>query len=235
MVLIIHKNTPEQMIKRLKIMGHTVIPSMTYPGLSAAVAEHPDMQIHPLRKDLAMVPPMCYAYYREKLPLSIELISGEKNLGGTYPMDCAYNVAKVKDLLFCNTRCIDPKLLAFYQGERYQIIHTNQGYTKCNMIIYGKNCIITEDVGIHNIIIANKLPIQSILVPVGEISLSGFPHGFIGGAGGGMEDVLFWYGNPQNCSYFETLKNQAERGGIYNIALSQEKLCDLGGIICFSS
>lgn len=235
MVLIIHKKTPEQMINRLKSMGHTVIPSMTCSGLSAAVAEHPDMQIQPLRKDLAMVPPACYAYYREKLPTSIELIAGEKNLSGTYPADCAYNVAKVKDLLFCNTRCIDPKLLAFYQGEKFQIIHTNQGYTKCNMIILGNDCIITEDIGIHNIIIANKLPIQSILVPVGEVSLSGFPHGFIGGAGGGMEDVLFWYGNPQNCSYFETLQNESERRGIQNIALSSERLCDLGGIICFSS
>ena len=235
MVLIIHKKTPKQMIKRLKTMGHMVIPSMTCPGLSAAVAEHPDMQIHSLRKDLAMVPSTCYAYYREKLPVSIELIAGDKNLGGTYPEDCAYNVAKVGNLLFCNTRCVDPKLLAFYQGERFQIIHTNQGYTKCNMTIFGKDLIITEDLGIHNNIIANKLPIQSILIPVGEVSLSGFPHGFIGGAGGGMEEVLFWYGNPRHCSYFETLKIEAEQRGIQNIALSQEKLCDLGGIICFSS
>lgn len=206
---------------------------MQRPLVSNMIAQHPDMQIHPLRRDLAIVSPACYEFYRKQLPDSIELIMGEKDVTGTYPSDCAYNVARFHQFVFCNTKYTSRKLLDYYRGENMQIIHINQGYAKCNMAFLGEDCIITEDAGIHKTIIVNKLPMHSILVNQGEISLKGFPYGFIGGACGGDETQLFWYGNPEFCSYYPVLKKEAEKRRVEIIALEEKPPEDLGGIICF--
>ena len=232
MLLVVHANTPETTIQQLQAMGYQVIRSMKCRALPDTVAEHPDMQIHLLRDDLAIVPPECYSYYRAKLPDSVELLLGESELTGTYPGDCAYNVARIKNTVFCNLKAVDPKLLAYYQGEGFSIIHNNQGYTKCNMAVIGNEVVVTEDIGIHKTIIANKLQIDSVYIPKGEVKLPGFPYGFIGGACGGWDHTLFWYGNPMSCSYYGTIEMMCENIGVKNISLFKGSLYDMGGIIC---
>ena len=234
MIIIINKNASTEMKNTLKNMGHHIIESMRYPGFSDATATHPDMQIHLLGNDMAITAPSCYSFYRKRLPHSINLIKGDKEIIGTYPNDCAYNVARVGNTIFCNTHHASNALLQYYKKKKKQIIHVNQGYTKCNIAIVGKNCIITEDVGIHNSVIANKLPIKSVLIPKGEVSLQGFPYGFIGGACGGCENQIFWYGTPKICSYYLQLEAEVIKQKTESISLEQKPLEDLGGIICFN-
>ena len=234
MILIVNKKASHTIKTTLKNMGHNVVDSMEYPGFHDATATHPDMQIHVLKHDLAICAPSCYTFYRERLPESIKLIKGDKEITGTYPNDCAYNVAKVGNFIFCNTNCASPQLLNYYKEENMQIIHVNQGYTKCNMAIIGVNTVITEDIGIHNTIMENRIPIKSILIPKGEVSLCGFPYGFIGGACGGNEKMILWYGNPEICSYNILLKD-AMKGKVESITLAKRPLEDQGGIICFTA
>jgi len=229
MLLIVNPDTPKEMLTTLKGLGHHVSFSLSFPS---GILSHPDQQIHMLNDTTAITAPAYYSYYRKLLPKHISLLCGDKNPTGTYPEDCAYNVARINTYVFCNTNAAEPKILAYYTNSGYHICHVNQGYAKCNMTILGNDCILTEDKGIHNFIIANKLKIHSVLLPVGEISLSGFPYGFIGGSGGGMGDFYFWYGDIRRCSYYEIIKEQTEERGIENISLATEPLCDFGGIIC---
>ena len=230
MLLVVNPKASKEMCDTLKSYGHQVIFSMPYPNLKGAISTHPDIQIHSLDANLVITPPDCYDYYRKLFPDAVKLICGEKNLTDTYPEDSAYNVAKVGRYIFCNTKYTDSKLLDYYQGVNFSIIHINQGYSKCNIAVLDENTIITEDKGI----IANKISIRSILVPKGEVSLEGFPYGFIGGACGGDAKQLFWYGNPEKCSYFTSLQQETKGSRGKYIALSPEPLQDLGGIICVS-
>ncbi len=234
MILVVNPKASKEMCDTLKSCGHQIVFSMSYPNIKSAISTHPDIQIHSLDNNLAITPPDCYTYYRKQLPATVKLICGEKNLTDTYPGDSAYNVAKVGRYIFCNTQYTDKKLLDYYQGVNFSIIHINQGYSKCNIAVLDEHTIATEDIGIHNTIIANKIPIKSILVSKGEVSLEGFPYGFIGGACGGDTKQLFWYGNPEKCSYFASLKQETKGSGRKHIALSPEPLQDLGGIICVS-
>ncbi len=233
MIVIVHAKTPVDAKEMLKKMGHHVIDSMACKNLPSAIAEHPDMQIHPLKDNLAIVPPECYDYYRNILPDKIKLLAGKSELSGTYPEDSAYNVARINNIVLCNKKTVDSKLFQYYQRKGFSVIHTNQGYTKCNIAVFGNKFVLTEDVGIHNIIIANNLDVSATLVPKGEIQLDGFPYGFIGGSCGGYKNTLFWYGNPKECSYYETIEKLCEGSGINNIPLFEGNLFDMGGIICF--
>lgn len=214
--------------------GYHFISSTTLTALPKPIATHPDIQIHPLRNDLAICAPEVFDYYREQLPAQIRLIAGTKSLGRTYPMDCAYNVACIGEYVFCNTNHTDPKLLSYYQENHKKIIHVNQGYTRCNFCAIDDKTVFTEDIGIHNTIIANNLPIKSILLPKGEVSLDGYPYGFIGGAFGAGENALFWYGNPIACSYGKEILVYVRSTQKRMLCLGMDKPRDFGGIICFS-
>ncbi len=231
MFFVVHPKTPHTMIQRVKGLGHHVSFSLS---LSSDILSHPDQQLHLLDKNIAITAPEFYSYYRNILPDSITLLMGEKSLMGTYPMDCAYNVARMKHYIFCNPKSVDTKLIQYYKNAGYTIVSVKQGYAKCNLAILNDFCAFTEDHGIYETVKKSKLDIVLHHVPVGEISLADYPYGFIGGCCGGGEGQLFWYGNPACLSYYDKIKQETERAGISNIALGELPPEDLGGIICFS-
>ncbi len=233
MILIYNPDLSDAMLHTLKNLGAWLIPSLRLPQLPKGISGHPDIQIHSIDDKTAICAPECYPYYRQHLPRDITLMKGNSPLFRTYPNDCAYNAARIGNFVFCNTACCDSRLLTEYQNRGYTIVHTKQGYTKCNLCVITDKFVFTEDEGIHKTIMGNKLPIESILLPKGEISLKGYPYGFIGGAAGHAGDSILWYGSPKSCSYALKIENILRRNQKKEIVLSKEKLCDLGGIICF--
>lgn len=209
-----------------------VIPTFNISAIKSSLKYHPDIQIHPIDNNNLVCAPECYDYYRNCLPTTINIIKGSANIGDTYPSDCAYNVTRVGNFVICNTKIIDRTILNIYKDMGFTFIHTNQGYSKCNIAIIDEETILTEDEGIHNTIIVNQIPIKTYLMQKGEIFLNGFDYGFIGGACGLIENRLLWYGNPQNLSYYKQIKEITEERQILNISLSNQPLGDFGGIIC---
>ncbi len=232
MILIYNPELTPAMKKTLESLGHLCIPSMPHPKLPPGIAAHPDMQICPIDETTLLCAPESLNYYSKLLPKSITVIPGETQLDGTYPRDSAYNAAEVGDFFFCNIKCIDKKLLRIKKETGKKIIHVNQGYTKCNIFPFSNRGLFTEDLGIHNTIMVNKLPLENILLPPGEIHLNNYSHGFIGGSCGRCEKIVFWYGNPDSCSYYKTIHHILQREEIKELSLSQENLSDFGGIIC---
>ncbi len=232
MILIYNPELTPVMKKTIESLGYLFIPSMPLTKLPPGIAAHPDMQICPIDETTLLCAPECLNYYSRVLPESVTVIPGKTRLDGTYPRDSAYNAAEVGDFFFCNTKCIDKKLLHLKKEAGKKIIHVNQGYTKCNIFAFSSKGLFTEDYGIHNTIMVNRLPIESILLPKGEINLNHYGYGFIGGSCGICEKNVFWYGNPDLCSYHKTIHHILEREGIKEVSLSQENLHDLGGIIC---
>lgn len=113
--------------------------------------------------------------------LGFNVVMGQAPLKGTYPGDCPYNCVIIGKRLLCNTETVDQSLLRYCTNNRFEIIHTEQGYTKCSTCIVGDEAVITSDLSIYT---ALKGKVDLLPVEIGHIELPGYQYGFIGGATG---------------------------------------------------
>lgn len=231
--VIINRESSFKILNELSKLGYEVILSAEIDNFSSSIKLHPDIQLHVIDENNIVCAPNCYEYYKSVLPNKINLIKGKKELGVTYPDDCAYNVARVGEYVICNTNVTDKTILNCYKNNK-SIIHVNQGYTKCNICIIDNHTILTEDIGIHNTINDNNLKIKSYLIPKGSIRLKHFSYGFIGGASGKAENNMLWYGNILKFPYYSVIKSVTQDRKMKNISLSDDPIEDFGSIIYLS-
>ncbi len=197
------------------------------------VNTHPDMQIHFITENIAVVAPSAYEYYRDILPEGIALYKGAKDPDSTYPCDCAYNVAKLGKKIIGNLKYTDAFIKKMYTELGFEFINVKQGYTKCNLCIVNDNSAITEDEGLYKKLTANGIDVLKI--PKGEIELKSFDNGFIGGASGFIDNKrIAFYGDLLKCSYCKQIKNFITDKKVDLICLSQTKLKDFGSILFFN-
>ncbi|MBQ9757824.1 MAG: hypothetical protein IJW15_05385 [Clostridia bacterium] len=232
MAVIIDKNASEDMLKTLENLGIKYYFSTSIDVLYSPVNTHPDMQIHFVSKQTAVVEPSTFEHYQKILPSYIKLIKGERILGGTYPLDIAYNVASLGKRIIGNLSYTDNILKKLYENLGYEFFDVKQGYTKCNLCILDKNSAITEDEGLYKSL--TKIGIDVLKVPPGEVSLSGFAYGFIGGASGFITPkTLAFCGSVDSLSYSHAIKKFLKSKNIEFVSLSNDALCDLGSIVYF--
>ena len=193
-----------------------------------SVSTHPDMQIHFVSDSNAFCEPTVFDYYKEVLPEHIVQKKGIFKIGRTYPENCAYNIARVGRFVLCNTKYAEKGILDYYNTHNFKIINIKQGYAKCNICPISNEKFITEDMGIHKTTL-NVSGLTAIPIRVGEVCLSGFDYGFIGGASGISEDSVLFTG-PVSENIIDIIKGT----GRHIVSLSSDKLFDLGSIISFT-
>lgn len=225
------KNIPEEITKKLSIMGN-IYKSTSIFADDTSVSFHPDIQIHFVEKDVAICPPNTFDYYKNILPTNINIICGTSRISSTYPSICAYNIARIGKYVICNTKYAEKTILDFYSKKEYKIIHTNQGYAKCNICPISENFLITEDKGILNSL-SNEDDIKVLLIEPGNVRLPGFKYGFIGGASGIIENKLLFCGTFPYVKDREKIVACLKEEGVELIELSDNPLCDYGSIIPF--
>ncbi len=194
------------------------------------VNTHPDMQIHFISSDFAVVAPYVYEYYRNILPASITLIKGDKDPQNTYPGDCAYNVAKMGNKIIGNHKYTDFKIMEVYRNMGYEFINVKQGYTKCNMCIVDENSVITEDKGLYNTLTPYGFDV--LLLNTHSIKLNGFDYGFIGGATGFIKPAcLGFLGNLSLHPEEKQIKNFLKERNVDIISLLLTDFFDFGSLM----
>lgn len=217
----------EQLLTNLKI---DIIKTEPINEIDVPVRDHPDMAVHPIDYKKIVVYNKHETYYREKLKkYGVEVIPSSNKLNKLYPNDIALNVSRTNDYYFYKENCIDLSIEKNLMGNSKPIL-VKQGYSKCSSLIIGNNLVITSDKGLCNTYLNNG--VKCYLIPFGEIYLTGYDTGFIGGCGGMIsEDELLFYGNLERYKYsdklVEILKNE-------NIKYYYPKDCefiDLGSII----
>lgn len=167
----------------LRTAGFEMIKTRPEPILYNAVKYHPDMQFHHLGGGAII----CTPNMSEILPSEAELeISPIQD--GKYPGDVLYNAARVGDFLICNVRYTSEKILEYCRKGGIEIIDCVQGYAKCNTCIIDEKSIITSDVSIARA--CAPCPIGVLFVDDSSVALSGFSHGFFGGASGKLRRDL---------------------------------------------
>lgn len=230
MAVIVDKYANSKIFEALENLNVTYYKTISLDFLYKPVNTHPDMQIHFIDDYTAVCAPYAYNHYNTILPEYIEVIKGEEDPGGTYPQDCAYNVVRLGKKVIGNLKYADKKIKEIYSECGFEFINVNQGYTKCNLCVVDSNSVITEDIGLTKILLQHGIDVLTI--QVGQVALSGFKNGFIGGASGFIsENCVAFCGEINQMSEYEKIKRFIEGKGLELVSLSDISLSDYGSLL----
>lgn len=232
MSVIVDRCADTEIFDFLTSQGIEFFKSFDMKNLYFPVNTHPDMQMHFVSPELAFVAPSAFEYYRKLLPSRVELRRGNADPGGTYPTDCAYNIARLGKYIIGNLRYADKRILEYYSSRNYEFLNVRQGYTKCNLCIVSENAAVTEDEGVFKVLSQKGLNILKVCG--NEVALNGFDRGFIGGASGFVgKNKLAFFGDVQSLSYKNSLLEFAKDSWVDIISLSSTKMKDFGSLLYF--
>ena len=231
-VVIISDYLPE-IVNELNKCGIKTITSEKLNGVDGAEAYHADMSVCHLGNDKFIVAKSSVELIKNLTDINADIIPSQYEISGKYPNISALNVCIFGKNLICNTKSADRNIICFCQRNGYKILHTNQGYTKCSCAVISENAIITSDDSIYRLCKDNKIDVLKI--SVGDIELSGYDYGFIGGTCGLIDkDILAFSGNIKNHKDYNNIKDFAENYGVNLLSLSNRPLYDIGGILPIS-
>lgn len=225
------QNAPQSVYSMLKNNGFTLLYGGISLNVQAPVKNHTDMQICGVGGGVYVCCPELYKYYKSLFDgTPYTLLCGEHMLKYSYPGDCVYNAAVLKDFAIANFDCIDPVLKNELKKAGKKFINIKQGYAKCSICIVSDNSFITSDIGIYNTVKAQTSDIDMLLIKSGGIELNGFDYGFIGGASGYSENEVYFCGDiKQHLSYYDILRFITKNGK--NIKCCENILTDIGTIL----
>lgn len=151
----------------------------------------------------------------------------DSEIGYSYPADITFNAACTGRYFIHNTRYTSKRLLDTARSMGMDIIHVNQGYTKCNTAVIDKTSIITSDQGICN---AASPKLEVLLISPGHILLKGFDYGFIGGTCGRIGNEIIFNGDITAHPDYDSIQAFIKSRGL-DIKHFDYPLEDIGSII----
>lgn len=231
LVLIDGRISPE-IEASLSNMNIDFIKTERHPGLYAAMAFHPDAFIHHVFKDQIIYAPGTPPVLLDKLSKrGFKLFMGEAFLKREYPMNIAYNAARVGKFFIHNLKYTDSILMKALLEQGLKAINVKQGYAKCSVSVVDENSIITADTGIAKA--AENKGLDVLLLPPKQgIELPGLDYGFIGGSSGLLnKDLWSVSGDATKLSSFSEIQKFLTKKNIKIISLSQKSSVDLGSIL----
>ena len=158
------------------------------------------------------------------------LIRNTVHLGNKYPEDVLLNAALIGNKLICNTKTVSKHINSFAIDNNIEIIHINQGYSKCSICIVNDNAIITDDPGISTLL--KNYQIDVLTISKGNIYLSDNHYGFIGGASGKIaEDIIYFSGNLEMHEDYTRIIDFLKFHNIHAVYNKKRILRDFGGFI----
>lgn len=233
MVAIVDCRIPAASLSRLRELDFEVIPMPRADYLDTPVSAHPDMLVF-----LSFGKLFCHLkYYQNHRGIidkiaeisGLELVVSNEPTSAEYPCDVLFNCVLLGDRLLCNQHTLSKLILAEATSRNLEIIHTNQGYTKCSVCKVSDNAIITADKSIYKACVASG--IDTLLVSPNSVGLNGYNCGFIGGTSGNDGKNIYFCGDislhPDGKKIVEFCKAYGKRA----VSLSNEGLYDVGSIL----
>lgn len=215
-------------VNEIKRLGHTVITSDKIDNFSFPEQKHADMQVFPI-KDKIFILRECLNLIK-KLPFE-QLIFCENEAGKKYPENILLNFLYLNNTLYGKLSAIDGNLLKFCKCNNINTVNVNQGYARCSALVVNEKAVITSDVSIEKALKQNG--VEVLLISSGYITLNGYDYGFIGGAGGKLdENTVAFFGNIENHPDYKEIKTFCEK---YNVLIKvicrYMPLTDIGGLV----
>lgn len=231
MICFVDYRTTENEINSLKKLNYDVIKIPKDNNLYEAINGHTDIQLNIINKHTLIVNKNINLSFKELLKTkNINFIESDSTLSSKYPNNISLNAYITDNYLVHNLKFTDKKILEYSKNKKN--INVNQGYTKCSILPLQEKAIITNDAGIYNTLKSENFDI--LLLPFGDIELSGFNYGFIGGVGGMISnDSMAFFGSLDNYAFGNEVKKFLYKYDIKPIYLSNTKLIDRGSLLVF--
>ncbi|MFZ5989135.1 MAG: DUF6873 family GME fold protein [Bacillota bacterium] len=211
--------------------GVTLIKTYAHSALYPAISFHPDIVLHHIGdKLLVFAPGTNENTLRALTGLGFSLIKGNSELTSKYPGNICYNVARVGNFAFHNTKYTDSVLRENLYKMGVEFVHVNQGYAKCAVSIADENSIITMDAGIAKA--AERKGLDALVIEESKIRLPSLDKGFIGGSTC-LIDKKRWAlaGDLEKLDSSAKIYDFLTAKGIEIVSLSQDQVIDVGSII----
>ena len=233
MKAIIDSRSPLPAQSRLEDLGFEIILMPRADYLAEPVSAHPDMLIF-----IGWGKLFCHASYYAKnqsligglcLSGKLTLTLSHEPTGEKYPHDVLFNCVMLGDSLLCNKNTVSRLILAEAEAHQMNVIHTNQGYTKCSVCKVSERAIITSDASIAKACAA--CGIDALQISEGGVALNGYSCGFIGGATGSDEQNVYFCGDISLHPDQKKIAELCAAHGKRAISLSEEPLYDVGSIL----
>lgn len=228
MLIIADNRIPSQAKDKLSEYGEII--NFSTEGITyESIAGHPDIFLCQVNNQLIVAPNLPDLYKNTLHKNSISFIEGEMPIEKKYPGTSRYNIVATDKYLIHNFRYTDSIITDI--GDDLELIHSGQGYTRCNLLPLRDNCFITSDQGIKRVLDGFKL--NSFYLDPECILLPGMKHGFFGGACGIYEDKVFIIGSLSKLKNGNELKAYINNLDFQIIELYDGPLFDGGSIFLF--
>ncbi len=211
--------------------GVECIKTVRCPELYEAVDGHPDMLMLHMGENRIVLAPNVFdnmAPMLEKKGFAVT--KGATWLVRNYPGNIAYNVLRIGNMAFHNTKYTDAEVVKKLENANIQLIHVNQGYTKCSACIIDRRTVITSDLKLSRTL--ERHGIECLLIKTGGIVLKGLSYGFIGGASGLLsKEQIAFTGSLDSLEDADKIKAFLKEKNFEIKVLNKERLVDYGSII----
>ena len=201
-----------------------------HPALAAPVASHPDMLIWSFERKIVTYEDYFSIAQNELLELcslGFELVTEKACPNAVYPRDVRLNCAVVGNHALANLKYTSERI----KNSSLELLHTNQGYTKCATVVVNDNAIITSDPSVFNA--AMQAGIDALKISEGHVRLDGYDTGFIVGATGVTDNEVLFTGALSSHPDAESIKEFCARHGKRAVSLSPAPLYDYGTVFFF--
>ena len=226
MFIIVDKKIPAAAREQLAALGEIV--ELETKGITyEAISGHPDIFFHKAGDQLIIAPNVPREYLTLLEAAGINIITGEQRVGPKYPASSAYNAVSTHDLLIHNFRNTDSSITRALEDA--DLIHVDQGYTRCNLLALGSEHFITSDEGIARVL--GRFGKDCLYVDPAGILLEGFKHGFFGGCCGILGNDIFIIGSLEHYPEGEKAREYASESGYSIVELYDGPLFDGGSIL----
>ncbi len=211
--------------------GFRVIKLPPCPTLPAPMASHTDMVMFChggniiASADYCERAPYIFTDIREYSDTKITLT--DEVQGDCYPHDALFNALAVGNIIFLKKDTASRAVLDYAESRGFKTVDTRQGYPACTVLAFG-NRAITADEGMARSLSAEG--IEVLKIQAGGVSLPPYEYGFIGGASGTCEKTVYFLGDIMRHPNAESITDFISGAGYAIRSLSDEELCDLGGI-----
>ncbi len=228
--VICSERLPSGAVKELRKIAERVFLLPEDNMLSEPVCHHPDMILTVLGDKM-----ICHREYFEKNRKALSSMCGLSGLtpvlsdaerGSKYPHDIAFNVLVTDKYIYCNEKYTAKEVLSCAAEFGLGVVNTAQGYAACSCL-YAENTIITAD---FSVACASKGKNDVLLCESGGIILEPYDTGFIGGACGYIDGVLYTLGDLKYYNGSKAVTDFAKEKNITVVPLLEGELRDFGGI-----
>ena len=228
MLIIADSRMPEPARRRLETLGEVLWMS-PQKTVYQSIAAHPDIFFCQTQSGF-IAAPNAPAEITEKLIQSgAEIITGQKKVGEKHPETVYYNAVFTDTFFIHNTKLSDETVLQHAAGKK--IIHTTQGYTRCNLLSLSDTAFLCSDRNMEQNLLRQCVEVQ--FVNPEEIVLSGVRNGFVGGCGGVFGKTVVIIGSLSKHSQGGEIWRFLEKNNMEIIELYDGRLWDGGGILFF--